>query len=94
MYQAVKSDEMSEADARKIAGIKAVDRALGENCDFTGRVIDDCFNVEEMSASVDFVDADGEERILTILYLVDKVEAMETDDLGSLDYTDYTFTIN
>jgi len=47
-----------------------------------------------MSASVDFVNDDGENCILTVLFLVDKKAAAETDDLGSLDYDDYTFTID
>lgn len=94
MYQAIKSYAIDETEARELAGNEAVDNVLKENCEFTSRVIDDCYNVLEMSASVDFVDKDGEDHILTILYLIDKTEAMKTDDLGDLDYSNYTFTID
>jgi len=94
MYPAKKSNAIDENEARKIAGNNAVDEVLLECCEFTGRVIDDCFGVDEMSASVDFINDDGENCILTVLFLVDKKAAAETDDLGSLDYDDYTFTID
>ena len=94
MYTAIKSDAINETEARRIAGNKAVDEVLSKNCDFTSRVIDDCYGVAEMSASVNFVDVDGNESILTVLYLIDSQTAQETDDLGNLDYSDYTFTID
>ena len=93
MYPARKSNSINEVEARRIAGDERVDEVLSINCDFSGRVIDDCYDVVEMSASVDFVDADGVDRVLEVLYLVDKTDAQETDDLGALDYSDYTFTI-
>ena len=93
MYSAIKSNAINEDNARRIAGDEAVDKVLSLNCDFTGRIIDDCFDVYEMSASVEFMDKDGD-GILTVLYLVDKDETDNTDDLGSLDYSDYTFTIS
>ena len=92
MYPATKSNAMGEDEARKIAGNESVDKVLSLNCQFTGRVIDDCYNVEEMSASTNFMD-DDEELTLTVFYLVDKKDCYETEDLGSLDYSDYTFTI-
>lgn len=94
MYPEIKSYAIDETEARAVAGDEKVDEVLGVNCEFTNRVINDCYEVVEMSASVDFVDKDGDERILKVLYLVDKKEALETDDLGNLDYSNYTFTID
>jgi hypothetical protein len=94
MYSAKKSNSIPEAEARKVAGNEAVDSVLDENCDFTGRVIDDCFGVTEMSASVDIEIADGDECTLTVLYLVDSDSLSATDDLGDLDYSNYSFEIN
>ena len=94
MYPATKSNAITEDEARAIVGDKAVDEVLGLNCEFTGRVIDECYEVQEMSASVPCIDADGEDRILTVLYLVNSEDAMAEEDLGNLDYSDYTFTID
>jgi len=94
MYPAIKSYAISEAEARRQAGNKAVDDVLAINCDFTGRVIAECFGVTEMSASVDIIDQDGDERVLSVLYLIDTESLTDCDDLGNLDYSDYTFTID
>jgi len=88
MYPAIKSTAISEGEAREIAGNKAVDEVLAESCDFTSRVIDDV-DVVEMSATVDFNDG-----FLTVLYLVDRDATYNCDDLGNLDYSNYTFVIS
>ena len=94
MYPAILDDAMDEETTRAIVGNVVVEQVFNEHCEFTGRVIDDCHNVVEMSASANFVDNDGDDRVLTIRYLIDKDSAMEIDDLGNLDYSDFTFTID
>ena len=64
MYPARKSNAISEEEAIKICGKELVERVKSINCEFTNRVIDECEEVTEMSASVDFDDGS-----LTILYL-------------------------
>jgi len=92
MYPAIKSDAINEDEARKLVGDEAVDKVLAENCDFTGRVIDDVYEVVEMSASVNFIDDDGDDRVLTVLYLINSNEQL--NEMDTFDYSDYTFTIN
>jgi hypothetical protein len=95
MNPATKSMSMSERKARQIAGDEAVDKVLSLNCDFTNRVIDDVYGVYELSASVKFIHpGDDEEATLTVLYLVGKHECDATDDLSTLDWSDYTFVID
>ncbi|NCC59987.1 MAG: hypothetical protein EOM12_03420 [Verrucomicrobiae bacterium] len=88
-----KTNAISETEARKIAG-DAVDEVLGKNCDFTGRLIDECYGVTEMSATVPFVDQSGEDRTITCLYLIDNEQLAYSDDLSELDYSVYTFVID
>lgn len=92
MYPAIKSDAINEDEARKLVGDEAVDKVLAENCDFTGRVIDDVYEVVEMSASVNFIDDNGDDRVLTVLYLINSNEQL--NEMDTFDYSDYTFTIN
>ena len=94
MYQAIKSDAISEVEARKIAGDKVVNDVLKINCEFTNRVIDDVFEVEEMSASLDFTDKNGDDQTITVLYLIDKGALADCDDLCNLSYDNYTFIID
>lgn len=91
MYNAIKSNSISEKEAREVAGNKAVDSVLDKDCHFTNRVIDDCFGVTEMSASVEIGNT---ELTLTVLYLVDSESLSENDDLSNLDYSNYSFEIN
>ena len=92
MYPAIKSDAINEDEARKLVGDEAVDKVLAENCDFTSRVIDDVYEVVEMSASVNFIDDNGDDRVLTVLYLINSNEQL--NEMDTFDYSDYTFTIN
>jgi hypothetical protein len=92
MYNAIKTNSLTDVGARQVAGNAVVDALLTMDCAFTGRVIDDCG--AEMSASLDFVDADGYDRRLTILYIVDSESLIVCDDLSNLDYSNYTFQIN
>jgi hypothetical protein len=93
MYNAVKTNSIREAKARELAGDDAVDAVLAKNCDFTGRVIDECFGVSEMSASVEFTDHAGVTAKLVVMYLVDSESLVDCDDLGNLDYSNYSFEI-
>jgi len=94
MYPARKSYAISETKARELVGDKAVNDVMSINCDFTGRTIDDCYGVTEMSALIETVDKDGNDVILTVLYLIDTSDLTnDLDDLGNLDYSDYTFTV-
>ena len=88
MYPAIKSNAMNEEEAIKICGKELVDRVKSINCEFTNRVIDECYDVTEMSASVDFG-----EGSLTILYLIPNDDIETCEDAGDYDYTDYTFVI-
>ena len=88
----IKSNAITEAEARKLVGDKAVDAVLAENCEFTNRCIDDVFGVVEMSASIDVGDENGQK--LVVLYLVSKDELDECEgELDRLDYSNYTFEV-
>lgn len=91
MYTDIKSNALSEKEAIKIVGEENVEEVKSLNCDFTGRVIDDVFNVVELSSSIKCKDLEGDDCILTILYLVSKDE--EDEDMGNWDYSNYTFEI-
>ena len=88
MYPSIKSNAMSEEEVIKICGKELVERVKSINCEFTNRVIDECYDVTEMSASVDFGDGS-----LTILYLIPNDDIETCEDVGDYDYTDYTFVI-
>ena len=89
MYPARKSNAISEEEAIKICGKELVERVKSINCEFTNRVIDECEEVTEMSASVDFDDGS-----LTILYLISNDDIDEHEDAGEYDYNNYTFVID
>ena len=94
MYPAIKSNAMTEDRARAIFGNLAVDTVLSLNCDFTGRVIDDCFNVYEFSASCNIEKIrlpENEEERLTVLYLESIDDVDNCNDLGDLKWDCYTF---
>lgn len=93
-YPAIKASAMSETEARQNVGDVLVDKVLDQNCEPTSRVIDDCYSVIEMSASVDFVNSNGDEQTLTVLYMIDKSSFEDCDDLGDLSYDDRTFVID
>jgi len=93
MYPAIKSNAINETEARKIVGDANVDAVLALNCEPTSRVIDDVYEVVEMSASINCQDQEGNDVTLVVLYLVDADGFSETEDLGNLDYSRYTFEI-
>ena len=94
MYPAIKSNAISEDQARALVGDINVDAVMAINCDFTDRCISESEEVDEMSASIDCRDTAGDDCILTVLYLVDQQAAHDCDDLGNLDYSHYTFTVD
>jgi hypothetical protein len=89
MYPSVKSNALSEAETVALVGKEAVEKVKAESCDFTGRLIDDVYEVTEMSASIDLTD----DTTLTILYLIPNDQLKENEDLGELSYDNYTFTV-
>jgi len=93
MYPAIKTDAISESKAIEIVGKDNVEAVKGVNCYFSGRLIDDIYNVDEMSASIDCQDVNGDDVTLCINYLIDKDSLNDCDDLGTLDYSSYTFDI-
>lgn len=90
MYPAIKSNAISEEQAIILCGKEAVEKVKSINCEFTSRVLDECEEVTEMSASIGLEDG----RELTILYLIDNNELNDCEDLGNLSYDNYTFTVN
>ena len=89
MYPARKSNAISEEEAIKICGKELVERVKSINCEFTNRVIDECEEVTEMSASVDFDDGS-----LTILYLISSDDIDQHEDAGEYDYSNDSFVID
>jgi len=90
MYNAIKTNAITEPQAIEICGIETVEKVKSINCDFTGRVIGDCEGVVEMSASVNF----GQDQILRILYLIPSEQVANEDlEMDQYDYSNYTFEI-
>ena len=87
MYPSIKSNAIYEEEAIKICGKELVERVKSINCEFTNRVIDDCYEVTEMATSVYFNDGR-----LTILYLISN-DDIEHNDTWEYDYSNYTFVI-
>ena len=87
MYPSIKSNAISEEEAIKICGKELVERVKSINCEFTNRVIDDCYEVTEMAASVYF-----NKGKLTILYLISNDEIEKCEE-WEYDYSNYTFVI-
>jgi hypothetical protein len=94
MYCNIKSDSITEEEIELIMSQENIQKVKEINCEFTNRVIDECFEQEEMSASIECKDLDGCDCVLTILYLIDKDSLDLTDDLSNLEYDNYTFTID
>lgn len=91
MNNAIKCNAITEGQAIAICGKEIVERVKAENCEFTGRLIDECEGVVEMSASVNF----GDDQELTILYLIPSDQVRDENiEMDQYDYSDYTFTIN
>ena len=88
MYPSIKSNAISEEEAIKICGKELVERVKSINCEFTNRVIDDCYEVTEMAASVYFNNGK-----LTILYLISNDEIEQCEGEWEYDYSNYTFVI-
>lgn len=94
MYNAIKTTAINESQAIELVGQDIVDRIKSQSCDFTNRIIDDCYNVVEMSASIDLTPDDYGDRRLVIYYLIDKDDLDNSDgDLSNLNFDNYTFEI-
>jgi hypothetical protein len=91
MNNAIKSNAINEEQAIAICGKEIVEKVKAQNCEFTGRCIDDCYEVVEMAASVNF----GDDQELTILYLIPADQVKDEDlEMDQYDYSNYTFTVN
>ena len=87
MYPSIKSNAVSEKEAIEIVGVELVSDVLSKNCEFTGRIIDDCYDVVELSAY-----AESETHTIEVLYLISKEESMY-EDLSNADWSTYTFVV-
>lgn len=92
MYNATIDGAMDEAEAREKYGEAIVNKLLQSNCQFTGRIIDDCYGVEEMTSTEELQEDHHGEHYLTIHYLINKEEVDTCEDMGDFDYSDYYFT--
>ncbi len=94
MYDAIKTNSLTEEQVLEKLGKDIVEKVKSLNCDFTNRVIDDCYDVVEMDASVDITTGEYAGYTLVINYLVKKDDLEEAgDDLGNCDYSNYNFEI-
>lgn len=94
MYNAIPANAKTEEQAEEIVGSENMEKIMKENCDFSGRVIDDCYECAEMTASINCTDVDGNDCILTVHYLISNDDTEEYEDAGNYDYSEYYFTIN
>lgn len=80
---------LTREQAIKQAGIDAVEAIEKENCDFTNRVDQelDFEDVVEFSSSIEFIDAEGINRTLTMYYYPDAEQINSYDgDFGKVDW--------
>lgn len=79
---------MEREEAIKEAGIKAVKKVEAENVDFTNTVTDGTIRhgYTGFSASVGFVDSEGDERTLKMYCRVDSDDVAEVENLDELDW--------
>ena len=91
MYNAIIDGAMDEAEARRKYGDRIIDKLLHRNCQFSGRIIDECYGVEEMIATEELHE-DCQEHYLTVHYLIKKEEVITCEDMGDFDYSNYYFT--
>ena len=93
LKDALKPNRLTEEQVVSMLGEEIVEQVKALNCDFTGRVIDDCFGVVEMAASIDITDGDYAWSTLVINYLVDKDDLDAAgNDLNNCDFSNYTYT--
>ena len=86
MYPARRSNAVNEEKVIEIFGKEIVEKVKSIPCDFTNRVIDECYDVFEMSASIKHNDYH-----LNIFYLIPNICSIE-EDMGEWDYSNFYFT--
>ena len=86
MYPARRSNAIEEEKAIEIFGKEIVEKVKSIPCDFTNRVIDECYDVFEMFASIEHNDYH-----LNIFYLIPNICSIE-EDMGNWDYSNFYFT--
>lgn len=84
----MRKGDLTRAQVIEIVGLELVEELERENCDFTNRLQTDGDDAVEFSASVVFVDNEGNNRTLTAYYYQDPedLEELEDGDLGSLNW--------
>jgi len=88
---------MTQEQATAIVGLDLVNKALSESCEFTNRVIDDCYEITEMSTEVFGKDLNGNDVQLQVIFNVPN-DSMEDDDgepkeMEDYDYSDFSFFV-
>jgi hypothetical protein len=90
----IKSTAISEAQAIGIVGLDNINKVKAVTCAPTSRCIDAVYGVQEWAASIICADMQGEDRVLTINYLVDNDDAdRNAEDMGSADWSNYTYEV-
>jgi len=87
----MRKGNLTREQAIEMSSQKLVEKVESLNCDFTNRLQTDGDDAIEFSAGINFIDSEGNKRILTAYYYQDPVEyekIMEETggDMGSLDW--------
>lgn len=86
--------QLTREQAIEIVGEKAVDKVERQNCDFTGRLMDDCDDRVEFAASISAKNTDGDDVTLVAYYYPTQSELDAAgDDLGDVDWVVEGFEI-
>jgi hypothetical protein len=85
----MRKGNLNREEAIKQAGLEKVLEVEALDCDFTNRLMPAGFEDDvEFAASVDFVDNEGNYRVLTVYYYQDQSDLDELDD-GDLGYLNW-----
>jgi len=89
----MRKGNLTREEAIKTVGLKLVEKLEGENCEFTNRVIPEVYGIEEFSASVKFIDNEGNERTLTAYYYQNEEDLIGLEDYSNLDWEIHGYEI-
>ena len=89
MYAATKTNAKTSNEIVSLYGKDVLNQLLSLNVDFSNRVIDDCYNVDEFSNTLVVGD-----NIIEICYLQNKDEIANCNDLSDLSWDNPVFYIN
>ena len=82
----MRKGKMTRDQAVAICGESVVDQVESKNCDFTGALMDAGDTAVEFAASVEFEDAEGYDKVLTVYYYQEQESVDEVDDLDQLNW--------